>query len=81
MAMVLQVAGSVILLMIYCLIMSDHVKAQEYRFIIPNIVGGSLLVVSAIMEGQIGFLILNGAWTIIAIISLVRKIYKATRPE
>ena len=67
-----QVGGALLVLVAFALAQARAVTPQARVYLILNFVGASVLGVDAYIERQWGFLLLEGAWAIIAAWGLAR---------
>lgn len=68
----ISVVGAVLILLAFTLLQAKKVPAESYPYQLMNLGGGAALLIVALVERQIGFIMLEGAWTILSIIGLWR---------
>jgi hypothetical protein len=73
-----QVAGAAAILAAFAMLQLGRGHRDSYAYIILNLFGGVLLLVSAVAEAQWGFIVLETAWTLISSWSLAARL--RTRP-
>ena len=71
---VIQIAGAFAILAAFGLSQFRIRPNDSYEYLTLNLVGGALLLVSAIAEVQWGFILLEGAWIGISIWGLNKKL-------
>lgn len=69
----LQLLGAVLIVSAFALSQTGRMDAQSYLYILLNLVGGAILGVLAYQQARWGFVLLEGTWTLISLISLVMK--------
>lgn len=68
----ISIAGAVLILAAYAAHQAGRMSRETPAYHVINAGGGMLLLVAAVATWQIGFIILEGAWTIISLVALVR---------
>ena len=68
--------GVFLLLFAYIQNISGKIKIKDLTFILLNLVGASLACLASILMNYLPFIILEGAWTMVSLISLLN--YKKT---
>jgi hypothetical protein len=76
----LSIIGAVVILAAYSAQAFKLLVANGRVYLALNFIGGVLLCLAAIKVGQIGFIILEGAWALISLIGLLR-VQRADRAE
>ena len=72
MGQVVQVLGSLLILVPFVLAQRGRVTTDSWRYLVPNLVGSTVLAVDAAIEHQWGFLLLEGVWALVSLVSLLR---------
>lgn len=67
-----QIAGALLVLLGYVLGQAGKLDSSSRSYLLINLVGSALLAAVALLDGQWGFLVLNGTWAIISCVNLVR---------
>lgn len=66
MSSLIQVLGALLVLAAFALAQARVVTPEARSYLVLNLVGGSVLAADAYLGRQWGFLMLEGAWAIIA---------------
>ena len=69
-----QVAGAAAILAAFAMLQLRRQTSNSYAYILLNLWGGVLLLVSAAAEEQWGFIVLECAWTLISAWSLLGRL-------
>lgn len=69
-----QIAGALAILVAYALAQFKLVDQRAYAYILPNLVGATVLGVIAWVERLWGFLLLEAAWSLVALFALVERL-------
>lgn len=67
--------GVALILLAYFLNVTNKVRNNSYTFILLNLVGASLACIASVLLNYLPFIILEGVWALISLISLI-KVYK-----
>ncbi len=70
---VVQVVGSLLILAAFVAAQLRRLDQSSYRYLIANAVGSAVLTVTAVVRLEWGFILLEGAWALMSIYSMVRK--------
>jgi hypothetical protein len=73
MSQLLQWAGAILILAAYGLSLQGAWPVRSLRYLIFNLLGGAALAVSAVVSHQWGFVLLEGAWTVVAAWGLLAR--------
>ncbi len=71
-------SGVMLLLSAYFLVAFNMIKPHGFTYIILNCVGAAIACLAAVLLHYIPFIILEGAWFIIAFVSLLKLKLKHT---
>ena len=71
---VIQIAGAFAILAAFAISQFRLRRSDSYEYLGLNLVGGFLLLVSAVAEVQWGFILLEAAWIGISVWGLSRKV-------
>lgn len=75
-----SVCGSLCILAAYVASQFKWLDTTSLPYILLNLIGSGILAVVAVLGQQWGFLLLEGAWAIISVWSLV-KAFRGSEPE
>ena len=70
MAQVIQVIGALIILGAFAGSQLGEMPTDSRLYLVLNVVGSVILAILAVVEGQIGFLLLEGVWAVVSAWSL-----------
>lgn len=70
---IVQIVGSLVILAAFVGSLLGRFDQSSYRYLIANAVGSAVLTVTAVISVEVGFIILEGAWALVSIYSIVRK--------
>lgn len=68
----IAILGACLVLLAYALQRFNRISAESALYLTFNFIGGALLCWAAISTGQIGFILLEGAWALISLLGLWR---------
>ena len=74
MGQVIQVAGSLLILVPFVLAQLGRTTTGSVPYLVPNLVGSAVLAVDAAVHQQLGFLLLETVWAVVSLVSLVRVV-------
>lgn len=66
--------GVTILLVAYFLNLMNKVSQQDLSYILMNFVGAALACCASILLRYMPFIILEGAWTLVSLIALIKNL-------
>lgn len=72
MEQVISIAGAVLILGAYAAAQFGLVRTGQANYNLVNLIGSALLAYVAIVDQRIGFILLEGAWALISIYTLLR---------
>jgi hypothetical protein len=70
MAQVIQIIGALVILGAFAANQLGEMPTDSRLYLLLNLVGSAVLAVIAVVEGQIGFILLEGIWAIVSAWSL-----------
>ncbi|MEU5958454.1 hypothetical protein [Streptomyces sp. NPDC047525] len=73
MSMTVQLIGSALILLAFVLAQAGRLGTGTWSYLWLNFVGSGLTAGDALHERQWGFLLLEGAWMVVSLLSLVKK--------
>ncbi|MEV2249498.1 hypothetical protein AB0I94_02885 [Streptomyces sp. NPDC050147] len=73
MSMTVQLVGSAMILLAFVLAQAGRLGTDTWPYLWLNFVGSGLTAGDAFHERQWGFLLLEGAWMVVSLLSLVKK--------
>ena len=72
MGVAVQLGGALLVLAAFVLLQRGRVTTSSSGYLLLNLAGGVVLALSALVERQWGFLLLQTAWALVALAGLVR---------
>jgi hypothetical protein len=70
---IVQIAGSLLILVPFVLVQLRRMRPESLGYIWLNLVGSTVLAIDAWHGDQWGFLLLEGTWAAVSMLSLVRR--------
>ena len=70
---VVQVAGSLLILVAFVAALRGRLPQSSYPYLTTNAVGSAALTVTAVLGHEWGFILLEGVWALVSVVSLVQK--------
>ena len=67
-----QLIGAVFILTAFVMAQQRRMATDSVAYLVLNAVGAAILAVVAVLDGDIGFTLLEGTWTVVSTIGLVR---------
>ncbi len=77
-AQLFQILGALLILAAFLLAQVSRLAQQSYAYLLLNVCGSAILAVLAAAERQWGFLLLEGAWALVSLWGIGRRL--AGRP-
>ncbi len=68
----LSLLGAGLILLAYFALQRRIWTSENVWYLLANLLGSALLAVVAIWDRRLGFILLEGAWAIVSLVSLVR---------
>lgn len=75
-----ELVGAALILSAFVLAQVGRLKTASMAYLVLNLFGAGTLAVVAAVDGDIGFLLLEGVWAAISAVSIVRGVI-ARRPR
>ncbi|HEX9428456.1 MAG TPA: hypothetical protein VGA64_11795 [Candidatus Polarisedimenticolia bacterium] len=72
MIQIVSIVGAVLILAAYAAHQAGRLGRESSLYHLLNVAGGLILGAVAVHSFQVGFIILEGVWTVISLIALVR---------
>ncbi len=72
MEQLIEVVGAVLILTAFVLAQFGRLATASLTYMVLNVVGSGMLAVVAAVDGDVGFLLLEGVWAIVSAYSIVR---------
>ena len=73
MAQLVQILASLLILAAFALAQRGSVSQASRAYLVLNLAGSAVLAVLAAHERQLGFLLLEGSWAVISLLSLLKR--------
>lgn len=70
MGQVIQIIGALIILGAFAANQLGEMRTDSRRYLLLNLVGSVVLAIIAVIEGQLGFILLEGVWAAVSAWSL-----------
>lgn len=70
---VIQIVGSLLVLVAFVAALTGRLDQSGYPYLTLNVLGSGVLSVTAIISHEWGFLLLEGVWALVSLVSLLRR--------
>jgi len=77
MSQFVQILGAVLVLIAYIAGQLKLLDGKSYPYLVLNLLGSGLLAVLAAAAAQWGFLLLEGTWALVSLLSLGARLFSA----
>ena len=74
-----QILGALLILAAFVLLQLRRLTARSLPYVLLNLAGGAVLALDAYLEEQWGFVLLQTAWTVVALAALAQLADAARR--
>ena len=71
---VVQIVGALLILAGFVLSQRNLLDADSYVYLALNLAGGAILAVLAFQSQRWGFVLLEGVWTLVALVGLIARL-------
>jgi hypothetical protein len=71
---VVQVIGALLILSGFLLSQMDRLDPRSYPYLLVNLAGGVILTVLALQDQRWGFVLLEGVWSLVALLGIVMRL-------
>lgn len=69
-----EVAGALLILAAFVLTQVGRLSPTALAYLVLNLVGSAVLAVVAALDGDTGFLLLEGVWAVVSAVGLARAL-------
>ncbi|MBS1860115.1 MAG: hypothetical protein JSS68_00235 [Actinobacteria bacterium] len=66
MAQAIQIVGALVILAAFAASQLGELETDSRLYLLLNLVGSTVLAILAVIEGQIGFILLEGVWALVS---------------
>ena len=77
----IEVAGALFILSAFLLVQLERLATTSLAYLVLNLVGSGILAVVAAVDGDIGFLLLEGVWAAVSAFGLARLLLRGQPGE
>ena len=71
MEQLVQIVGAILILVAFAGAQFGRLEQRSIAYLVLNLIGSLILAVLAAIESQLGFLLLEGVWSLVSLWSLV----------
>jgi hypothetical protein len=72
-----QILGALAILVAFVLAQWRVIDARSLRYLVPNLIGSTVLAVDAYVGAEWGFVLLEGVWAIVSAAAVAREVLRA----
>jgi hypothetical protein len=73
---VVELLGAALILSAFTLAQMGRLETSSLGYLVLNVAGAGILAAAAAVDGDIGFLVLEGVWTAVSAYGLVRLLLR-----
>jgi hypothetical protein len=73
---VVELLGAALILSAFTLAQMGRLETSSFAYLVLNVAGAGILAAAAAVDGDIGFLVLEGVWTAVSAYGLVRLLLR-----
>jgi hypothetical protein len=77
--MLLEIGGSLLILAAFAAAQTGRLDVRSVPYLVLNVLGAAVLAVIAAVHASWGFLLLEGTWTIVSLLSLLSVLRRRGR--
>ncbi len=74
MEQLVQIVGAILILVAFAGAQFGRLEQRSVAYLVLNLIGSLILAVLAAIESQLGFLLLEGVWSLVSLWSLVAEL-------
>lgn len=74
MEQLVQIVGAILILVAFAGAQFGRLDQRSVAYLVLNLIGSLILAVLAAIESQLGFLLLEGVWSLVSLWSLVAEL-------
>ena len=74
MEQLVQIVGTILILVAFAGAQFGRLEQRSVAYLVLNLIGSLILAVLAAIESQLGFLLLEGVWSLVSLWSLVAEL-------
>jgi hypothetical protein len=75
-----ELVGAVLILSAFVLVQMGRMDPASLIYLVLNLAGSGTLAVVAAIDGDVGFLLLEGVWAAVSAYGVARLLFRTARP-